>query len=135
MRQIALLLTFSLLLGACTQKNGGVPPLAVTPIVESYPVVFEQQVRVPGKPVATESAKAKQDENALSVLTRTHNVQTKHFSFGDVAESIDGNRGGTDGRYWIFYVNGKMSEIGAGEYKVKNGDVVIWKLQKEGESL
>lgn len=135
MRQIAIFLSFSLLLSACAAKNTQLPVATVTSQVEEYPVAFEQRLIVPGKPTATESAKAKQDESALSVLTRTHSVQTKHFSFGDVANSIDGSSGGTDGRYWIFYVNGKMSEIGAGEYKVKNGDVVIWKLQKEGESL
>lgn len=135
MRRLAFLLSFSLLLTACTSKVSETPLPTATPVTESYSVSFEQRIVLPGKPIATESAKAKTDESALSVLSRTHAVETKHFSFGDVANSIDQTAGGTDGRYWIFYVNGKMSDIGAGEYKVKSGDVITWKFQKEGESL
>lgn len=129
MRTIAFLLSVSVLFGACTAK------VSETPVTVSFPVSFEQRIVVPGKPIATESAKAKKDESALSVLSRTHTVETKHFSFGDVANSIDQVVGGTDGKYWIFYVNGKMSEVGAGEYTVRSGDVITWKFQKEGESL
>lgn len=132
MRRLAVLLSFSLFFGACTTKGSGAPS---TPIVESFPISFEQRVVLPGKSIATESAKAKLDESALSVLIRTHAVETKHFSFGDIANSIDEVAGGTDGKYWILYVNGKMSDVGASEYKIKDGDVITWKFQKEGEKL
>ncbi|MEK7634072.1 MAG: DUF4430 domain-containing protein [Patescibacteria group bacterium] len=30
--------------------------------------------------------------------------------------------------FWAFYVNGKMAEVGAGSYKLKEGDKIEWKL-------
>ena len=30
--------------------------------------------------------------------------------------------------YWAFYVNGKMAEVGAGSYILKDGDKIEWKL-------
>ena len=32
--------------------------------------------------------------------------------------------------YWAFYVNGKMAEVGAGSYKLKEGDKIEWKIEK-----
>lgn len=32
--------------------------------------------------------------------------------------------------YWSFYINGKMAEVGAGSYKLKNGDKIEWKIEK-----
>ncbi len=32
--------------------------------------------------------------------------------------------------YWAFYVNGKMAEVGAGSYKLKEGDKIQWQIEK-----
>jgi hypothetical protein len=32
--------------------------------------------------------------------------------------------------YWAFYINGKMAEVGAGSYILKNGDKIEWKIEK-----
>ena len=32
--------------------------------------------------------------------------------------------------YWAFYVNGKMAEVGAGSYQLKDGDKIEWKIEK-----
>lgn len=34
-----------------------------------------------------------------------------------------------DGKNWIFYLNEKRSEIGAGGVKLKPGDAVLWKFE------
>lgn len=31
--------------------------------------------------------------------------------------------------YWAFYLNGKLAEVGAGSYKLKEGDKIEWKLE------
>ena len=31
--------------------------------------------------------------------------------------------------YWAFYLNGKMAQIGAGSYQLKNGDKIEWKIE------
>ncbi len=32
--------------------------------------------------------------------------------------------------YWAFYVNGKLSDVGAGSYQLKSGDKIEWKIEK-----
>ncbi len=37
---------------------------------------------------------------------------------------------GGEGKYWIYYVNGKMGEVGADKKIVKEGDEIEWKLEE-----
>lgn len=68
-------------------------------------------------------------KNALELLKSSHEVETQKFSFGEMVQSIDGVKApATD--FWGFYVNGKLSDIGAGDYQTKNGDTLSWKLVK-----
>ncbi len=32
--------------------------------------------------------------------------------------------------FWAFYVNGKLATVGAGSYKLKEGDKIEWKIEK-----
>jgi hypothetical protein len=66
--------------------------------------------------------------NALTLLERHAQVQTKHYSFGDFVTSIDGVPGNGP-KYWTFYVNGRQASVGAGAYISKNSDKIDWKLQ------
>lgn len=135
MRRFLFILPIFLLLSACTSSPTKISVQSPSPVVEQYPIEIGQRIALPEKPIASESAKAKIDESVLSVLLRTHTVQTKEYSFGSVVTAIDQVAGGKDSMYWIFYVNGTKSTVGAGEYLIKSGDVITWKLQKEGESL
>lgn len=67
-------------------------------------------------------------QNALALLKKHAAVQTKHYSFGDMVTTIDGTSG-TGPKYWTFYVNGKMAQVGAGSYTTKATDTLMWKLQ------
>lgn len=66
--------------------------------------------------------------DALTLLKHHANVQTKHYSFGDMVTAIDGVAG-SGPKYWTFYVNGRMSDVGAQAYTTKNSDTLLWKLQ------
>ncbi len=68
-------------------------------------------------------------ETALGLITKSHLTQTKEYSFGTLVESIDNVKGGTDGKYWLFYVNGKQATVGAGDYKLQSGDSIEWRLE------
>lgn len=35
----------------------------------------------------------------------------------------------TKKEFWAFYINGKTAEVGAGSYKLKDGDKIEWKLE------
>lgn len=57
-------------------------------------------------------------------------VVTKQSSYGEYVDSIEGYAGGTDGKYWSFYVDGAMSDVGANSYIQKGGEHIEWKFQK-----
>ncbi len=67
-------------------------------------------------------------QNALSLLKKHADVQTKHYSFGDMVVGINGTTG-SGPKYWTFYINGKMADVGAGSYTTKADDIISWKLQ------
>ncbi len=55
----------------------------------------------------------------------------KNYSgIGKFIEEINGVRG-ENGKYWIYYVNGKKMSLGVSSVKIKTGDVVSWKYEKE----
>jgi hypothetical protein len=67
--------------------------------------------------------------NALTLLKRQHQVQTKTYSgFGEEVIGIDGVLANSK-HYWAFYVNGKLSQVGAGSYTAKSTDMLTWKLE------
>ena len=74
------------------------------------------------------SYKGQSGQNALALLKKHATVATKHYSFGDMVTSVNGVNG-TGPKYWTFYINGKMAEVGAGSYVTKNGDTLMWRLQ------
>lgn len=68
-------------------------------------------------------------KNALELLKKYTKVETKHYSFGDLVTSVNGTSGNGP-KYWSFYINGKLADVGAGSYVTKNADTIEWKLQK-----
>lgn len=67
-------------------------------------------------------------QNALALLKKHATAQTKHYSFGDQVTTINGVKG-VGPKYWTFYINGKMAQVGAGAYATKATDTLTWKLQ------
>lgn len=74
------------------------------------------------------SYKGQTGQNALNLLKKHATVTTKHYSFGDQVTSINGVKGAGP-KYWTFYINGKMAEVGAGSYTTKSTDTLMWRLQ------
>ena len=53
--------------------------------------------------------------------------KTKEYpGLGYFVEEINGVGGG-QGKYWIYYVNGKEASVGIKDYVVKEGDIISWK--------
>lgn len=57
-------------------------------------------------------------------------VITEESEFGEYVASIEGHKGGTDGKYWSFYIDGKLSNVGADTYIQKGQEKIEWKFQK-----
>ena len=67
--------------------------------------------------------------NELS-STRDFKFTGKDYpSLGFFVESINGKKN-ADGFYWILYVNGKSSDLGVSQAKIRAGDTIEWKYEK-----
>ena len=67
---------------------------------------------------------------ALGLLKQTTKVKTR----GDgqnafVIEINDKVANDKKKEYWAFYINGKLSPVGAGSYELKNADKIEWKIE------
>lgn len=69
------------------------------------------------------------DQTVLDQLQTKANVSVKDSSYGPYVDSINGIAGGTDGKYWSYYVDGQLAQIGAGEYVTKGGEKIQWKFE------
>ncbi len=56
-------------------------------------------------------------------------IETKQYDFGTIVEAIEGTRGGDEGRYWLYYVNGEQATVGADAYLVKSGDLIEFRFE------
>lgn len=83
---------------------------------------------VQGSNLNRPSYQVKENTTALALLKTSHQVETKDFgSLGEMVVSVDGMTARVD-QFWAFYVNGKLANVGAGSYILKNSDKVEWKL-------
>ena len=106
-----------------TRQNAGMPDY--TPGF----VIVTQTVQ--GSNLNTPYNKVKEGETAEDLLQATHKVEVKTYSFGDMVISIDGIKPDSK-HFWAFLVNGAPSNVGAGSYKLKNGDKIEWQLSAIG---
>ena len=84
------------------------------------------------KPQRTEiTYTANTGETSLEQLKKeADGVITKTSEFGEYVDTIEGHQGGTDGKYWSFYIDGVMSSVGADSYTQEGGETITWKFQK-----
>jgi len=70
--------------------------------------------------------------NALLMAAKEGGWSVDYRYYGEYdsyfINSIAGEGG--NGKYWIYYVNGKMGEVGADKKMLHGGDVVEWKLEE-----
>lgn len=65
---------------------------------------------------------------ALDLLKSHAQVETETSSLGELVVSINGVKS-TDSKFWLYYVNGKQAEVGAGSYQTKSGETIEWRLE------
>lgn len=88
---------------------------AETVIVQSDPA-YVSYVAVAGK-------------TSLEQLKESNSsVQTKTTEYGEYVDAINSLAGGTDGKYWSFYIDGTLASVGAGSYTQKGGEKIEWKF-------
>ncbi|PKJ55564.1 DUF4430 domain-containing protein [Bacillus sp. SN10] len=78
----------------------------------------------------------KDGETALSLLQKVmgDKVEAETMSFGTYVKGIDGlMAGATSG--WLYDVNDKSAEVGADSYKLKSGDVVVFRFVADWNNM
>jgi hypothetical protein len=88
-----------------------------------------QKVATSQEPITDLTYSGQDGKNALDLLKQHATVATKDSSYGPFVDSIDGVVGGTNGKYWTFYVNGAQASVGAGTYVTRSSDQIEWKFQ------
>ena len=68
-------------------------------------------------------------ENGVDALTLLKKKTTVEQNKAGLVVAINGYKP-TGHNYWAFYVNGKYAQVGPAEYKTKNTDVILWKVEK-----
>ena len=67
---------------------------------------------------------------ALDLLKQSTKVTTKGEGENAFVVEINGRKADDAKKeFWSFYINGKMSAVGAGGYLLKNGDKIEWKIE------
>jgi hypothetical protein len=84
----------------------------------------------------TDNLVAYQGDTAFSLLERSaqqngFSVESTYYAQFDstLINSINHAVGGTDGKYWQYYVNGKLPDVGADKCILINGDVLTWSFE------
>ena len=72
---------------------------------------------------------AKAGETVLDQLRDVADIEVSSSSYGDIVSSINGTNSGDDGKYWLYYVNGEMANVGAAEYVTEGGELIEWKFE------
>ncbi len=78
-------------------------------------------------PTTTVTYQGVDGKNALELLQASHQVDVKHYSFGDLVTGIDGITPDSS-HFWAMYVNGQFSQVGASAYQTKSTDSVKWEV-------
>ncbi|PGK43502.1 cell wall anchor protein [Bacillus anthracis] len=78
----------------------------------------------------------KDGETALSLLQKVmgDKVTAETMSFGTYVKGIDGLMAG-DTSGWLYDVNDKSAEVGADSYKLKSGDVVVFRFVSDWSNM
>jgi hypothetical protein len=84
----------------------------------------------------TDNLVAYHDDTAFSLLERCSekngfSVDATYYAQFDstLINSINNAVGGTDGKYWQYYVNSELPSVGADKYILSNGDVLTWSFE------
>ncbi len=70
--------------------------------------------------------------DALDTVSKKENipVKTKKYDIGTFIDAIGGKNGGDEGKYWLYYVNGKPPSIAADKQILQPEDRVEFRFEK-----
>jgi hypothetical protein len=102
-----------------------VPPKNTAPQRVATPTISTTQS---APDTAMFSYKGVAGKDALTLLKARFHVEQ---NASGLVTSIHGQKADDKKHeYWGFFVNGKMAEVGPAQYVTKDGDVLLWKIER-----
>ena len=90
----------------------------------------EQKISGDKKTETFQKYETEANKTALDLLRRSASVVTKGEKENAYIVEINGRKADErKNEFWAFYLNGKTAQVGAGSYKLKNGDKIEWKIE------
>lgn len=77
--------------------------------------------------VAEEEVPVEEGEILYDVMEENFDIEATEGGFITSIEGVSQNE--EEGKYWMYYVNGEMAEVGAQDYELEPGDEVTFDLQ------
>ncbi len=66
----------------------------------------------------------------LNERDKTLALEIKEYpGLGTLVQGMKGAANGTGGKYWQYFVNNEMPQIGADSYIIKDGDTIEWRFE------
>ncbi len=125
-KKILLLFTMIVLVlgvSSCSEKNN-VDSSSTTGDYESKATI---ELVEDGEKFKEETLEFNEDEKLLDIMKRNLDIVEKD----GFIESIEKKSQDPDkNKYWLYEVNGEMAQVGANEYKLKDGDKVLFRLEE-----
>lgn len=125
-------------MSTATQPTAVVVPVDQKPIVkQAMPVAVTSSVTVVVEGVSY-SVSVLRDEKVIDVMKKLASESAFTFtsqeypSMGVFIDSVNGKKN-ANGMYWILYINGESSKVGASLAVVKSDDVVEWRYKENGD--
>ena len=79
--------------------------------------------------LGSQEVEIEEGKTALDLTKKVAKVETKGEGQNAFVISIDGKIADSAKKeFWEFLVNGKSAEVGAGSYKLKDGDKIEWRI-------
>lgn len=100
------------------------------PTAAKKTISISQTIVLSPTKTTSETVSVDEGKTALDALKSKMKIQTKgegENAFVTTINDVEAKE--RKKQYWAFFVNGKPSEVGAGSYKLKDGDKIEWKLE------
>ncbi len=106
------------------------PSLSPATSISSLIAVSQKITVAKTKQSAFESNQIEKGKTALDLLNKTAQVKMKGTGKNAFITEINGVAADEKKKeYWAFYINGKLGDVGAGSYILKEGDKIEWKKE------
>lgn len=125
-----------LLVGAgCTTTNTNTQEEVKGAVEVTEPeAAQEAAVKVVADSEEEYNVKYEGETSALALLQKASSehgfqVVVEDSEYGQFISAIGDKTRGADNKYWMYYVNGEMAAVGAGEYIVQAGDIIEFRFE------